>query len=410
HARLMTAYNALKAFNSERQARLDEVDESIKSLPTIPAGALSNKASTGNGMTIKEACDQYMQQRKAELTESTKRTYQTTWNRLAEDLGSDTPAYQITNQQITAIFNALNDQEKARKTIKGYAETAGYLFDWLIARGEIIINPVIKPDWSIAVGKRMDAQRGRPRLAYDSKEDFEKLFNREALEAIKRPEALWLPLLAAFTGARLESLCRLTCADFAEYEAGKFMVNFNVAWDKAGRARDIPLHSILIKSGFMDYVGDIQAKYGAKSLIFPHLTPIGGDLGHYPSTQFGERRKKIGIASGKDFHGFRTTIISCLQFNSADQHLKRAFVGHETTDTQGEKIKLDVHAKNYEKAIFDVKRLENEILPLVDFKKYFGFSFDIENIYNKQAMMESLSTIEAKRKKGQMQKARKEKI
>lgn len=410
HARLMTAYNALKAFSSERQARLDEVAESIKSLPAIPAEPPSNKAPTGNGMTIKEACDQYMQQRKAELTESTKRTYQTTWNRLAAEFGDDTPAHQITSQQITAIFNVMDDQKKARKTISGYAEAMKYLFEWLIKRGEIIINPVIKPSWGSTVAARLDAQRGRPRLAYDTKDDFEKLFNRDALEAIKRPEALWLPLIAAFTGARLESLCRLTCPDFTEYEAGKYMVHFNIQWDKTGRARDIPLHPILVKSGLINYVRDIQARYGAGSLIFPHLTAIGGDLGHYPSTQFGERRKKIGIASGKDFHGFRTTLISCLQSHLAHPNLKRAFVGHESTDAFGEKVKLDVHAKNYEQATFDVKRLEAEILPLIDFKRYLGFNFDIDNIYNKQAMMESLSDIEGKRKKNQMQKERKEKI
>lgn len=410
HARLMVAYNALKAFSSERQARLDEVAESLKSLPAISAGPLSNKASTGSGITIKEACDQYMLQRDRELTGSTKRTYQTTWNRLIEDLGSDTPAHEVTWMQITTIFNTMDEQKKARKTISGYADTAKYLFDWLIARGEIAINPVIKPSPGSTVAARKDAQRGRPRTAYNSKDDFEKLFNRDALKVLKRPEELWLPLLATFTGARLESLCRLTCLDFTEYETGKFMVYFNILWDKTGRERDIPLHPTLLKAGFMDYVRDIQARYGADSLIFPHLIEIGGDLGHYPSTKFGERRKKIGIASGKDFHGFRTTLITCLQFNLAHPSLKRAFVGHETTDTFGNKVKPDVHEKDYEQAIFGVKRLEAEILPLIDYHAQFGFSFEIENIYNKKIAMNKLTEIEKMREKAKMQKERKGKI
>ncbi|MDO9232986.1 MAG: hypothetical protein Q8N02_05350 [Methylotenera sp.] len=378
-------------------------------VPT-PARAPSNNAATGSGITVKEACDQYMEQRDRDLTGSTKRTYQTTWNRLEKDLGGDTPAHLITRKQITAIFNVMTDEKKARKTINGYAETAKYLFDWLIQLGEIIINPVMKPRPGRTGKARRDAQHGRPRIAYNSKDDFDKLFNRSALEAIKRPEALWLPLLAAFTGARLESLCRLTCPDFTEYEAGKYMVHFNIQWDKTGRERDIPLHTILIKAGLMDYVRDIQKRYGADSLIFPHLIEIGGDLGHYPSTQFGERRRKIGIARGKDLHGFRTTLISCLQFNLAHPSLKRAFVGHETTDPFGNKVTPDVHEKDYEKAIFGVKRLEAEILPLIDYHAQFGFSFDIENIYNKQMAMDKLTDIEAMRKKSLMQKERKGKI
>ncbi|MEQ1488088.1 MAG: hypothetical protein ABL920_06320 [Methylotenera sp.] len=59
--------------------------------------------------------------------------------------------------------------------------------------------------------------------------------------------------------------------------------------------------------------------------------------------------------------------------------------------------------------IFNVKRLENEILPLIDFEKYFGFSFDIENIYNKQVLMDKITSLEISQKKAKMQKERKAK-
>jgi hypothetical protein len=83
--------------------------------------------------------------------------------------------------------------------------------------------------------------------------------------------------------------------------------------------------------------------------------------------RLGEHRKALGIKAGCDFHSYRTTLISCLQFNGCPAEHRKIFVGHESGD--------DVHSVNYSKAEFTPERLTELIWPFLDYEKFIGFTF-----------------------------------
>jgi integrase len=78
-----------------------------------------------------------------------------------------------------------------------------------------------------------------------------------------------LPLLALFTGARLQELGRLTTDDVKE-ERGIIFFDLTLAGTKTASAkRMIPLHPELIRLGFMEYVRGRRAEGGGA--LFPDL-------------------------------------------------------------------------------------------------------------------------------------------
>lgn len=370
-------------------------------LQTQPLSLEPNLRPIGTGMKIADACDKYLASRQGEITESTRRSWLTALTRLKKEYGSIL-AGEVTTEQLDKIKNELDAAKRARATIENYFDTFDLLFCWLVEIGEIKSNPVRKPSWSRTIAKRLDAERGIPRLPY-SRKDLELLFDRTAMDALKRPEELWLPLLALFTGARLEALCSLQCNDFQEYEPGAWALRFSAEYDKPGRGNQIPLHQTLIEAGLIHYINDVISVYGKESFIFPYLSPIGGRRGHYPSKQFGERRRALGFERGKDFHSFRTTLISCLQFNRADPSIKRAFAGHEDGDPD------DVHARNYEKAEFTTAQVAAEILPRLDYPAYLGFWPELIGLYQPGQFIDRLVQLMEKQKRSRTNKARKAK-
>jgi integrase len=95
----------------------------------------------------------------------------------------------------------------------------------------------------------------------------------------KAEAAFWLPLLALFTGARLNELCQLRTDDIYQdsyqddhkkIEVWTLLVT-NEGVDQElkndGSRRHIPLHSELIRLGFIKYVDSLN-----KGLVFPELT------------------------------------------------------------------------------------------------------------------------------------------
>ena len=248
----------------------------------------------------------------------------------------------------------------------------------MIGQGYTNSNPVKIPSYGRAQLVRLNQERGRDLLQYNA-EDIKILFAKDRLNSLIRPEETWLPVIALFTGGRLESLCRLKSSDITAES-----IHFDAAHDKTGKERYIPLHPHLKAAGLFEYAQEISNHFGADSYLFPHLNDVGGRRGHYFSKIFGDHRKSLGIDVGKDFHSFRVTLISHMQANGCPADIRRLYVGHETGE------QLDVHERNYSKASFTTEMLAEKIFPYIKFD-WFGWKFtpatsvpNIVNIINKQ--------------------------
>ncbi len=135
-------------------------------------------------------------------------------------------------------------------------------------------------------------------------------------QVLRSSAKFWLPILGLYTGARINELCKLKVTDIRK-EDGVWYFDINTeehadaAIDarvkSAASVRRIPLHSDLVKIGFLAFV--IQRRVDRAERLFPELTPDRyGKLADGFGKHFGRFLKSVGIKRDKiDFHSFRHT-------------------------------------------------------------------------------------------------------
>lgn len=227
------------------------------------------------------------------------------------------------------------------------------------------------PMWSnpahgMKIEERPNADQRR--LPYDD-EDLTLIFNSPVFTEGLRPKAgggeaaKWLPLLALFTGARLEELGQALVSDIRK-DGDISYLDINTL-DEGKRVkndasrRKVPLHPELIRSGFLVYVG--KRRKAGDSRLFPDLVPDqhGKFTGNF-SKWWGRYARDIGIKdSRKVFHSFRHTVKDAFRNAGVDKPLRDAIMGHaaaDVADTYGTGYSLAVMASAIGKLSFPVSK------------------------------------------------------
>lgn len=121
--------------------------------------------------------------------------------------------------------------------------------------------------------------------------------------------------VALFTGARQAELCQLCVNDiYREGESGIWVIDINEKDEKKLKTehsrRKIPIHSQLIRLGFLDYVDSVRLDHPREGLF--SRWESRNSLGEYSSfsKRFNRYKRKKGVAGAsgakKDFHSFPT--------------------------------------------------------------------------------------------------------
>lgn len=152
--------------------------------------------------------------------------------------------------------------------------------------------------------------------------------------------AYWIPLLGMFTGARIGELAQLRVVD-VDIDADCPMLGITDEGDQqrvktAAGIRQIPIHSELIRLGFIDYVRALKLANQIK--LWPVLPTREGKPGGYISQWFGEFRRSLGLSSQPDFHSFRHTVRSQLANAAISEQLIDLLLGHEAKGSIGAKV------------------------------------------------------------------------
>jgi integrase len=165
----------------------------------------------------------------------------------------------------------------------------------------------------------------------------------------------WLPLLALFTGARLEELCQLHPADIMKVayhdeggEASAWVIRITDEGEgqglkNVGSRRRIPLHPELERLGFVEYVQ--QAKAEGRKRIFHKLAPsVDGKEGGNFSKWFGRYLRNTCKVADKRmvFHSFRHLFKEVLREAEIPKEINDALTGHESGDV-GDKYGGDAY-------------------------------------------------------------------
>lgn len=172
-------------------------------------------------------------------------------------------------------------------------------------------------------------------------EDLKVIFSSAVFSAGARPRggageaAKWLPLLAAFTGARLEELGRLEVSDIGTEEE---VPHLFIQTRGEGRGlknrhsrRKVPLHPELIRLGFLDYVDDCRKT--SNVALFPDLKSNRTEVTAAFSKWWGRYSRSLGIDEPqKVFHSFRHLVKRSLRDAGVDKTLRDALQGHAVAD------------------------------------------------------------------------------
>jgi integrase len=153
----------------------------------------------------------------------------------------------------------------------------------------------------------------------------------------KGEAAFWLPLLSLYTGARLSELAALAVDDIKIDTASdvRFMtvvedaaLGRTVKTDTSVRA--IPLHSELLRIGFMDFVEHARAKSGSSGRLFPEIERgPKGTYGEVWSKWFGRYKRSLGIGNESSvFHSFRHGFKDALRAAQVSEDINDALTGH----------------------------------------------------------------------------------
>ncbi len=213
------------------------------------------------------------------------------------------------------------------------------LFTWAQKNAYVVSNPF----HGLKIKKKVaDAES---RLPFENG-DLDKLFTTPVFQAgdFKHPYYYWLPLIALYTGARIEEICQVYLSDIYE-EQGLWVIRISTFEEgqkvktSAGK-RVIPIHGRLIELGLIEHVESLRKK--KRERLFPELKKGRDGYSQNASKWFGRYKKKCGVTDKrKVFHSFRHTVIDYLKQRHVEEALIKALVGHKddsiTTGLYGNK-------------------------------------------------------------------------
>ena len=142
----------------------------------------------------------------------------------------------------------------------------------------------------------------------------------------------WIPSIGLFSGMRSNEICQMRASDVQRKEG---IWSLNVGDDNAGQrlktkaaTRIVPIHSELVRCGFLGYVKALPRD----AQLFPALKPGGpdGKYNHYFAKRFTEYRRKCGVAAPRTaFHSFRKNVAQALKDKRATAAEIAELIGHE---------------------------------------------------------------------------------
>lgn len=224
---------------------------------------------------------------------------------------------------------ALKPPEKlSTKTVNIRIQGVSALFKWAKINGYCSANPFE----GLSVKSKARAADKRDPF---TDEELAQIFGKGGFvkpNAV-RPNRYWIPLVALYTGARLEEVAQLHVEDVKEVN-GTWCLDINEAGDKKVKSdaskRLIPLNDEILDLGFIDFVG--SQKSSRHDRLFPELNRGRDGYGQSFQKWFGREKSKAGFPkSTKSFHSLRHTFIDRLRNQGIDDAKLAALVGHSNS-------------------------------------------------------------------------------
>lgn len=261
--------------------------------------------------------------------------------RFLETIGGDRPIGRITKDDCRGYKDHLrNVRHVSLVTQRKRLGTVSSIFKWAGRQGytpDTFKNPVD----GLPPNKKRAQEESKAHRDYTD-EELLKVFGSIHFikQKEKRPDRYWLVLICLFTMCRREEAGQLLLHDICEAPTpdGKSIHYFNFTdegEDQQLKNRDsrrkVPVHSSLVKLGFMDYVQSLRAK--GERRLFPTLTKGKNTFADAAGKWYSRLLKKVGLTDKTlVLHGLRHTGITRLANEGVNDKVRRTLVGHAGQD------------------------------------------------------------------------------
>lgn len=216
------------------------------------------------------------------------------------------------------------------------------LMNAAIKSGDLAENPFRYVD----LARYSKDEHGRRRKKKDifHHADLAKIFDPVHMAKLTSPHKYWIPLIAHFTGMRVNEIAQLYVDDVRtdpyldETGCERSVMTFDITADRAGQSvktdygiRRIPVPQAILDLGFGRYLDDVRTS--GSDLLFPGLRWDEGGPGQPVSQWFNQihLRKTCEITSKrKSLHCFRHNITTLMDRNKVPESIICAINGHST--------------------------------------------------------------------------------
>lgn len=264
-------------------------------------------------------------------------------------------------------------------TANGYLRQVGSIFRYAVNEG------IVKSDPSSGLLLPKDGVRSKDKRLPFSTNDLRAIFaaplytgavddgfgySKPGPNVVRRGR-FWVPLIALFSGMRLNEICQLTLDDFVHEDGVDIILIRGEEDDETKRVkteaghRFVPVHPELRRVGLLSYVEKRRRRDRPTALLFPDL-PLGstGYRSDPFSKFFARFLDHVGVSHPKKvFHSFRHNYRDALREADISVERVRALGGWtsgRTEDDYGSGLKAATLARDIEKITYvdlDLKHL-----------------------------------------------------
>ncbi|MER8960820.1 site-specific integrase [Mesorhizobium sp. M0701] len=234
---------------------------------------------------------------------------------------------------------AAGDQKPAAKNVALKMDAVSALFFWARKNfDEVVTNPFegVKPQVDSVAREERDPFSIDELKAIFASPPFtgaksEHHWLQPGNEVLNSSGKFWVPLIGAYTGARLMEIVQLQKADVQTIGEVTFINLTTDGGDKwlktRGAKRRIPVHPALVKAGFLDLVAKVKSP---ADRLFPDIEIGGAENRSSPASKLFVRLiRAAGVKTRKNcFHSFRHSFEDACRDAEVDSGVMNALQGH----------------------------------------------------------------------------------
>ena len=277
-------------------------------------------------LTIGQLVSAYWKEKESTWKPRTQTEYETCRSRVLDMLGADSPVISLDYYSVKKFRDGLSKTNLSNSRVNLYLGFLKAVINFEMQTTRILpANP--------CEGLRYKDTRRKDELrAVFDLEDLKSMFISSpefGKDKIKQPERFWVPLLALYSGARMEELCQLFAEQVHEvdgYWCFQIEAKYKGQSVKTSEKRTVPLSPFLLELGFHRYAQQV-----GEGRLWPSLPRINNRWGHYFGRWFKEFKDKCGIDPKKNykvFHSFRHNVETKLQYEEVEQRYIDQLLGH----------------------------------------------------------------------------------